>query len=113
MLCLQVWLSNNLTTEEREVIDRLHLRVAGPDELGKSSQSVLDWIAHEKIEYLAIHWDLDVDDYHLFRSLLFAEPECKIDWEARTAVGRMRLGDVTRLINDVQRATNVVALGIT
>lgn len=101
-----------LTDQEREVIDRLALRVASPEALAVDSSAILAWIEEERIEHLAIHLDVDVLDPALFRSVLFAEPEPEIDWLQMYPAGKMTLPQISRLMGEVSAKTNVVGLGI-
>jgi arginase len=104
---------DGLTEQESEVINRLGLKVAGPEALQNDSTPVLEWIAENNIKYLAIHLDLDVLDPTTFRSVLFAEPEPEIDWLQMYPAGKMTFAQVTRLIADVAADTDVVGMGIT
>lgn len=98
--------------QETDLISTLGMRRASCEQLALSSQLVLDWIEENRIEHLAIHFDLDVLDPHLFRALLFSNPEDP-DLGANYPVGKMKMQHVTRLIKDVSAKTNVVGLGIT
>ncbi|RWA37607.1 arginase family protein [Xylella fastidiosa] len=106
-------IETGLTEQESEVIHRLGLNVAKPEVLFDNSQTVIDWVRKEKIEELVIHFDLDVLNPDVFRSLLFAEPEPEFDWRATYPVGQLRLAQVIRLIRDVAAETELVAIGIT
>lgn len=95
---------------ESELVERLGIRCAGPEELIHNSDSVLKWISDNNIKHLAIHLDVDILDPKLFRSQIFAKPEpLTIEW----AEGEMTFSQVARLIQDVSNKTNVVGLGIT
>lgn len=106
-------IEEGLTGQENEVITRLGLSVANPEALLHDSQILIDWIRKEKIEKLAVHFDLDVLNPDVFRSLLFAEPEPEFDWQAVYPVGRLNLSHIIRVIRDISAETDVVALGIT
>lgn len=95
---------------ESELIERLGIRVAAPEEFANESDAVLRWISDNNIKHLAIHLDVDILDPKLFRSQIFASPEPRaIDW----AEGEMSFAQVARLIKDASNVTNVVGLGIT
>jgi arginase len=64
---------------ENEVIQGLGLRHAGAADLAANSAPVLDWIAEQGIEQIAIHFDLDVLDPAMFRPLLFNKPGLSLD----------------------------------
>ena len=90
----------------------LNLKIAAPEELERDSQSVMDWLKQENIQYLAVHWDLDVLAPNDFRSIYPAEPYTDVrDFPA--AVGRMKLNSIGRLLNDVSTMTDIVGLSIT
>lgn len=94
---------------EAEIVNRLNLRKAGPEVLADDSGPVLEWIQEKGIKHLAIHFDMDVLDPTLFRSLLFSNPDgTQID----SPSGKMTLAQVSRLIGDVSEQTNVVGLSI-
>lgn len=94
---------------EAEIVDRLKLRKAGPEALADDSGPVLEWIKEKGIEHLAIHFDMDVLDPALFRSLLFANPD---GTEIDSPSGKMTLSQISRLIGDVSKQTDVVGLSI-
>ena len=87
--------------------------VAGADALAETSAPVLDWISEQRIQHVAIHFDLDVLDPLVFRPLNFNEPGLPPDAYAGVARGRMLPDQVVRLLNDVGRACDVVGLAIT
>lgn len=98
------------TLEEREIIDRLNIRRAGPEALANDSSPVLEWIRKYNIKHLAVHLDLDVLNPRLFRSLLFANPEKPYPMDS--ARGDMALKQLERLLQDVSEETEIVGLGI-
>lgn len=94
---------------EAEIVSRLKLRKAGPEDLADDSGPVLQWIQDKGIEHLAIHFDMDVLDPALFRSLLFSNPDgTQIDAPS----GKMTLSQILKLIGDVSQQTDVVGLSI-
>lgn len=98
-----------MTPEEQKIVDRLKLHKAGAQELANSSQPVLDWIAKNQIEHLAVHFDLDVLDPKLFRALLPCEPP---EQPFHAALGEMTLTQIARLIKDISAKTDLVGLSI-
>lgn len=98
------------TREESEIVDRLKIRRAGPEDLKESSLPILDWIRENQIKYLAVHLDLDVLNPELFRSLLFANPNQKEPIDA--AQGAMSFSQLARIFKDVEECTEMVGLGI-
>lgn len=98
-----------MTPEEEKVVSALNLRAAGPAQLAEDSGAVLAWIAEQGIQHLSIHFDLDVLDPNLFRSLLLNELDGK---PVDSSHGEMTLRQVARLIQDVSGAADVVGLSI-
>jgi arginase len=98
---------------EDEVIRGLGLRHAGAAALAETSAPVLDWISEERIEHIAIHFDLDVLDPSVFRPLNFNQPGLPPNAYPGVPRGRMLPDQVVRLLNDVDRACDVVGLAIT
>lgn len=90
----------------------LNLRLAAPAELKVDSRPILTWIEENGIEYLAVHWDLDVLSPNDFRAILTARPYIDLD-RFPAAVGRMTLNEVGRILNDVSKKAEIVGLGIT
>lgn len=90
-------------------LKQLNVRFAGPDQLKENSQPILDWVEENDIEYLAVHFDLDVLTPREFRSILPAEPYLE-DFPA--AVGEMTLRQVVRILKDVSKKADIVGLGI-
>ena len=78
-----------------------------------ADSQVLDWIREQRIRHLAVHFDLDVLDPAHFRPLLFNQPDAPEGAFEGIPRGRLRLGQVVRLLNDVAGATDVVGLAIT
>jgi arginase len=98
---------------EDEVIRELGLRHAGAAALAEASSPVLDWIASERVEHLAVHFDLDVLDPSVFRPLTFNKPGLPPDAFLGVARGRMLPEQVVRLLADVGRVCDLVGLAIT
>lgn len=97
---------------ESALIARLGLRSAGPGQLADSSEPVLEWLRQTGARHLAIHFDLDVLDPTLFRSLLFAQPGVPTDKFDGIAQGKMTMEQIVRLLRDVAEVVDVVGLGI-
>lgn len=92
---------------EAKTIKQLGLRQTSSADLANSSEPVLQWIRDNDIQHLAVHLDLDVLDPRYFRSQLFNNPNGDI---INSPHGKMRLEQVTRLIQDVSAKTDVVGL---
>jgi arginase len=98
---------------EKEMFKRLGLRSAGPEALADTSAPVIEWLKEIGARRVAVHFDLDVLDPSLFRSLLFANPdpfEPKIEGAPS---GGMSMAQVIRLLSDVSKQVDVVGLSIT
>lgn len=98
---------------ESEIFKRLKLRSAGPEALAQTSAPVLDWLKEIGAKHVAIHFDLDVLDPTLFRSLLFANPNPAVPKIEGSPSGAMSIAQVLRLMSDVSAVTDVVGLSIT
>jgi len=98
---------------EDEVIQGLALRRAGSAAMAETSSPVRDWIAGQRIEHLAIHFDLDVLDPSAFRPLLFNKPDLPAGDLSDVPRGRMLPDQVVRLLRDVDQACDIVGLAIT
>lgn len=97
---------------EAAFISENGISTCGPDEVKQGGQAVLDWIARENIEFLAIHLDLDVLDPALFRSVLFARPGRDLHDFGDAAEGRLTIADVAQLINKASAAAVPVGLTV-
>lgn len=91
---------------------RNNIRIVSPEKLRLDSNDVLNWIEENQLSQIAVHWDLDVLSPEDFRSIYPAEPYSNVkDFPA--AVGRMKLEEVGRLLQDVSRKAEIVGLSIT
>lgn len=95
-------------------IQRLGLRNVCPAELlQRGSQPVLDWFKSTGAKHLAIHFDLDVLDPKVFRSLLFAKPGIAPNTFDGTAQGELTIEQVVQVLSDIAGIADIVGLGIT
>jgi len=92
-------------------VDTLGIRYATPEDIASDSQSVLDWLAAEKIDHVAVHFDLDALTPADFRSILPAQPNTDVN-DFGAAVGQLALRQVVRLMRDVSAHTDVVGFSI-
>lgn len=96
---------------EAEYLTRHNITTLAPEQVKSGADEVPEWIAKEKIAYLAIHIDLDVLDPSLFRSILFAKPgRGKHDF-GDVAEGKLTIEDVLNLI--AAATTKAVPVGLT
>lgn len=96
---------------ERDYLASHQIATSGPEQIKTGAGEVMEWIAKEKIEYLAIHLDLDVLDPALFRSVLFAQPGRGEHDFGDVAEGKLTIEDVLKLIN--QATSEAEAVGLT
>ncbi|EMC50910.1 arginase family protein [Streptococcus mutans] len=90
---------------------RHNIGFATPEDLNTDSQKILDWIADEKIEVLAVHFDLDVLSPRDFRSIYPAEPYTNVaDFPA--AVGELTLKKVVSILNELEEVVDLVGLSL-
>lgn len=97
---------------ERDYLASHQIATSGPEQIKAGAGEVMKWIANEKIEYLAIHLDLDVLDPALFRSVLFAQPGRGEHDFGDVAEGKLTIEDVLKLINQAMSEAEVVGLTI-
>ena len=88
------------------------IRILSPESLKENSDEIIAWISETGIEYVAVHWDLDVLHPSDFRSIYPAEPYTD-PREFPAAVGRMKLSEIVRILNDVSKKAEIVGLSIT
>lgn len=98
---------------EDELAERMQIQRIGPGELAGDSEPVLAWLRATGAKHVAVHFDLDVLDANLFRSLTFSKPGAPAPTEDDIQAGRMTLPQVGRLLADVAKEVDVVGLGIT
>lgn len=78
----------------------------------RSDDGTLDWIAAQGIDFLAIHFDLDVLKPRSFRSVLFARPGRGKDDFGGVAEGELVIADVLALVYRATRKARPVDLTI-
>ncbi|EJN05348.1 arginase family protein [Phyllobacterium sp. YR531] len=98
---------------EDELAERMQIQRIGPEELASNSEPVLAWLRATGAKHVAVHFDLDVLDANLFRSLTFSKPGAPAPTDDDIQAGRMDLPQVGRLLADVAKEVDVVGLGIT
>jgi arginase len=98
---------------EDELAGRMHIQRVGPEKLVGDSEPVLSWLRATGAKHVAVHFDLDVLDANLFRSLTFSKPGVPAPTDDDIQAGRMTLPQVVALLADVAKEVDVVGLGIT
>lgn len=98
---------------EDELTERKQIQRVGPEVLAEDSGPVLEWLRGTGAKRVAVHFDLDVLDANLFRSLTFSKPGSPAPTDDDIQAGRMTLPQVVRLLTDVAKEVDVVGLGIT
>ena len=88
------------------------IRILSPEILKENSDEILTWISETEIEYVAVHWDLDVLHPSDFRSIYPAEPYTDPQ-DFPAAVGRMKLSEIVRILNDISKKAEIVGVSIT
>lgn len=103
-----------LIYEELRISDQavkdLNLAYITPKEIQSNSSKLIDWLRKNDIEYLAVHFDLDVLSPEDYRSIYPAEPYLK---SFGAAIGQLKLSEVVSLLNDVSLYAEIVGLSIT
>jgi arginase len=98
---------------EDKLADQMQIQRIGSEELAGDSEPVLAWLRATGAKHVAVHFDLDVLDANLFRSLTFSKPGAPALTEDDIQPGCMTLARVVRLLSDVAKQADVVGLGIT
>lgn len=98
---------------EDGLAESMQIQRIGPEELAADSEPVLAWLRATGARQVAVHFDLDVLDASLFRSLSFSKPGSATPTEDDIQAGRMTLPQVVRLLTDVAKQVDVVGLGVT
>ena len=80
-----------------------------PAQLFDDSNDIIQWIEQEDIQYLAVHFDLDVLSPQDFRSIYPAEPHLAY---FDTAIGKLNLKQIERIFGDVSKYSSIVGLTI-
>lgn len=90
-----------------------HIRIASPEQIVQGQSGIREWIEKAQITHLAIHFDLDVLDYHKFRAVMFARNDKDApSWDG-VAKGKLELDDVLHIIREAEQCADIVGLGIT
>ena len=97
---------------EGKTIEGLGLRHASAAALADGSTPVLDWIAGEGIQHVAVHFDVDVLDPRTFGPVLFNNPDPAADPLVGVPRGRLSPDHVVRLLGDVSKVCDIVGLAI-
>ena len=103
-------IADHLESWEEEYQKEYQMKFLTPNQLLDDSEALLAWLREGGYRHVMIHWDLDVLSPEDFRCLLCAEPHIP---PVEYAVGEMTLDQILRIIQDVSKEFDVVALGIT
>lgn len=104
---------NDPTDYEKDFISTNNINTCSPEEIKSNSDKIVNWIKSEKITHLAVHFDLDVLNYHNFRSLLFAMPDIDENTFAGVGKGSLEISEAISLISKANDSTEIVGVGIT
>ncbi len=96
---------------EEKLIKDTGLRVLTPQDVADNSDAVLRWIRDNDFDQIAIHFDVDVLDPKSFYSQFPNDPSATDKFN--TSLGKLTIPQLTRVIQDVSGATDVVGFGIT
>jgi len=104
---------NNPTPYENQFLKEHNICTYSPNEIKKDNCKKLEnWIKKENIKHLAIHFDLDVLNYHNFRSLYFSNPNAKDGEFDSVAKGKLEIAEVLNIIKFADINTQIVGLSI-
>jgi len=105
---------NNPTPYETQFLKEHNICTYSPKQIKEDNCKKLEnWIKKENIKHLAIHFDLDVLNYHNFRSLYFSNPNAKDGEFDDIAKGKLEIAEVVNLIKFADINTQIVGLSIT
>lgn len=97
---------------ESDFIASHGINTLSPEELQQGGGKIAAWIRREGITHLAIHFDLDVLDYQLFRNVMFARTgKDAPSWDG-VAKGKLSIDEALAVIQEASLAAEVVGLGI-
>lgn len=93
-------------------VKNFSMEVIGPKDFTDSDNKIKEWITNNNIEFLAIHFDLDVLKPDDFRSILPAEPYLD-EKEFGAAIGELSLNEVIDFIQKIEKQVGIVGFNIT
>jgi arginase len=98
---------------ENDEMIKLGLKNITPEQYKKQgSDAVIEWFKSTGAKHLAVHFDLDAIDPSTFRSLLFAKLGAEENEFEGIAQGKLTMKDITKVLQDVSKVSNIVGLGI-
>ncbi|MBK0035130.1 arginase family protein [Erwinia sp. S43] len=97
---------------ERGFIAKHGIHTCSPEAIQAGAAEIFSWIEKENIEFLAVHFDLDILNPQTFRSLYFSRPDADAHAFDGIAQGKLELDEVLSLITAVDNKTTLVGLGI-
>jgi len=98
---------------EDDIAERMRVSRIESEKLADDNAPVIEWLRATGARHVAIHFDLDVLDADLFRSLTFNKPGATVPTAEDIRAGQMTLAQVVRLLDDVAEVADVVGIGIT
>ncbi|HCI5682781.1 TPA: arginase family protein [Klebsiella variicola subsp. variicola] len=97
---------------EAEFLSAHNIQTSSPEDVQAKTPAIREWIEKEKITHLAVHFDMDVLDYHKFRAVMFARTDKDApSWDG-VAKGKLDIEDVLWIISEAGAAADIVGLGI-
>lgn len=103
-------IEKELRPMDKKAID-LNIKIATPEQLTDNTDTVLDWIRENDIEYLAVHFDLDVLSRDNFRSNTQAKPYITKE-QYGAAMGELTFDKIARILKDIGTESNIVGFSI-
>ncbi|GMM27290.1 hypothetical protein DAMA08_000060 [Martiniozyma asiatica (nom. inval.)] len=100
-----------VTDYEKEYIKKHNICTASPQEMRKDFSKLQHWIEKEKIEYLAVHLDLDVLNWESFRSTYFASPH-HMGESHGLIMGEMEFDEVISYMDEAGKLAEIVGFGV-
>jgi arginase len=98
---------------EDDLAEKMQIQRVGPEQLVSGNDAILTWLSNTGAKHLAVHFDLDVLDGSLFRSLTFSKPGAPLPTNDDIPVGKMTMSQVVSLLVEIAKEIDVVGLGIT
>jgi len=99
---------DDVLPHERVTIDRLGIRTISSKAVSGSTESVIQWMRDGGFEHVAVHFDLDVLNPDLFRSVLLKNPN--VDKHIETEAGKLALRDISNLLRDISSQANLAGI---
>ncbi len=104
---------NGMMEAETAYLAARGMAVIGPEEVRESSAPVLDWLKASGATKVAVHFDLDVLSPEGRGYLLFNKPDTAEGAFDGIATGKLELGEIVTLLQELAQAAEMVGLAVT